>query len=289
MRKAEPEREIDSFGRLHIASSHVSRAILRGHSREELLNDVTRILVESGGFAMAFIAWHDLESQQLLPVARFGDNAGYADHIRIYADDRPEGQGPGGTAFRTGVPYICNDFAHDEHTLPWREASRVSGWLANAAFPIFVGGKPRGLLSVYSCEEGFFGAREISLLTNVAGDIAFGLEHIEAERLRRQAEEALAASNRHLKLAMDAGGIGTFDWDMVIGRIVWDGYHEQIFGYGPGEFDGTYAGFERRIHPDDLPGMSRNIETAGRTRSMFVQEFRVVWPDGSIHWVVSRG
>jgi len=289
MRNADSERGVDPFVRLHIASSQVSRAILRGHSRETLLSEVTRILVESGGFAMAFIAWHDPESRQLRPVARFGDATGYADRIQIYSDDRPEGQGPSGTAFRTGVPYICNDFAHDEHTLPWREASRVSGWLANAAFPIFDGGKPRGLLSVYSCEEGFFGAREISLLTNVAGDIAFGLEHIEAERLRRQAEEALAASNRHLKLAMDAAGICTFDWDMVTGRIVWHGHHEQIFGYGAGEFDGTYADFERRIHPDDLPGMSRSIETAGRTRNMFVQEFRVVWPDGSVHWVVSRG
>jgi PAS domain S-box-containing protein len=289
MSAAEPAHQTDAIGRLHIASSEVSRAILRGHSRKELLNDVTRILVESGGFAMAFIAWHDLESRQLLPAARFGDNAGYADHIRIYSDDRLEGQGPSGTAFRTGVPYICNDFAHDEHTLPWREASRVSGWLASAAFPILVKGEPKGLLSVYSREEGFFGGREITLLTNVAGDIAFGLEHIDAERLRRQAEEALAASNRHLKLAMDAAGIGTFDWDIVTGRIVWDGHHEQIFGYGPGDFNGTYAGFERRIHPDDLPGMSRNVETAGRTRNMFVQEFRVVWPDGSIHWVVSRG
>jgi PAS domain S-box-containing protein len=289
MGDAESKREVDSFIRLHIASSQVSRTILRSNSREELLNDVTRILVESGGFAMAFIAWHDPESQQLLPVARFGDDGGYADHIRIYTDDRPEGRGPGGTAFRAGVPYVCNDFEHDPHTMPWRTAAGVSGWLASAGLPILISGTPRGLLSVYAREAGAFGASEVGLLSDVAGDIAFGLEHIEAERLRRQAEEALSASDLRLKLAVDASGIGTFDWDMLSGRLVWDSHHERIFGFAPGEFDGTYDGFKRRVHPDDRPAMHRAFQDAIKARSTCSQECRVVWPDGSIHWVVSRG
>lgn len=289
MGAAERESQVSSFRRLYIASSNVSRAILRARSREDLLNEVTRILVESGGFSMAYIAWRDPVTRELEPVARFGDNAGYADLIRISAEERRGGRGPSEATFRTDVPYVCNDFSTDVRALPWRYAAHVSGWRSSAAAPIFVKGLPLGLLSVYSCEKGFFGAEELRLLTDVAGDIAFGLEHIEVDQLRRRAEEeVLSTSNLRLRLAMDAAGIGAFDWDMVTGRMVWAGHYENIFGCGRGEFDGTYSGFERRVHPDDHAAMRRAVEDAVRARSTCSQEFRVVWPDASVHWIVSR-
>jgi PAS domain-containing protein len=253
MRNAKLERRVEPHDRFHIAASRIGRVILRGQSREELLNNATRMLVESGGFSMAFIAWHDPDSRQLLPVARFGDRTGYSDRVRLYTDDRLEGQDPAGIAFRAGVPYVCNDLAQDERTLLWREASDVSSWLASAAVPIFFKGEPRGLLTVYTSHPGFFfGAEQVELLRDIADDIEFGLARIETEQRKRQAEEALSASQSRLQL------------------------------------DGTYAGFEPRIHPDDLPAFNRAVEATGRTKNTFMQAFRVIWPDGSIRWVVSR-
>ena len=290
MRNAKLERRVEPHDRFHITANRIGRVILRGQSREELLNNATHMLVESGGFSMAFIAWHDPDSRQLLPVARFGDRTGYSDRFRLYTDDRPEGQDPASVAFLTGVPYVCNDLAEDERTLPWREASDVSNWLASAAVPIFFKGEPRGLLTVYTSHPGFFfGAEEVELLREIADDIEFGLARIETEERKRQAEEALSASQSRLQLALDAASIGTFDWNLVTGEIVWDRREEEIFGYGPEEFDGTYASFEPRIHPDDLPSFNRAVEATGRTRNAFMQAFRVIWPDGSIRWVVSRG
>jgi PAS domain S-box-containing protein len=104
-----------------------------------------------------------------------------------------------------------------------------------------------------------------------------------------QSADVLAANERRLSLAMDAGEIGTFDWDLVSGRIVWDGHHERLFGFEPGGFGGTYASFEERVHPDDLPGLNQAVGVARSTRSLFVREFRVVWPDGGVHWVLGRG
>src|SRR5215813_4743170 len=113
--------------KVYLAASHVSRAVVRRGSREELLSEVVRVLVEVGGFAMAFIAWHDPATDRLVPVARFGDEPGYADNVQIFSDEKPEGQGPTATAFRTAVPYICNDFLNDSRTLPWRDANRTHG------------------------------------------------------------------------------------------------------------------------------------------------------------------
>ena len=53
--------------------------------------------MESAGFSMAFIAWHDPASRELKPLARLGDAAHYLDRIKLFTDERPEGQGPAGT------------------------------------------------------------------------------------------------------------------------------------------------------------------------------------------------
>jgi PAS domain S-box-containing protein len=247
------------------------------------------VLVDSAGFAMAFIAWHDPESHELKPVARFGDAVHYLDRIKIFADESAESQGPAGIAFRTRAPYYCNDFLNDPHTLVWREAAQASGWRASAAIPIAVGGEPRGLLSVYSRESGFFGPQEAELLEAVATDLAFGLEHLNAEAQRRESVAALAANERRLKLALDAGGVGTFEWDLGTGKVVLDGRLERLFGFDPGGFDGTYAGLERCIHPDDLPFVRQAMAIAREAKISFAGEFRVVWSDASICWLSARG
>jgi PAS domain S-box-containing protein len=287
MAESRTQPEVERLGRLYFASAKVNHALARSRSREELLKEVVRVLVEGAGFAMAFIAWHDPVSHELTPVARFGDEGHDLGRIKIFADESAEG--PAGTAFRTRTPYYSNDFLNDPRTVLWRDAARASGWRAFAAIPIAIGGEPRGLLSVYSRESGFFGPREAELLEAVATDLAFGLEHLDAEEKRREAVAALAANERRLKLAVDAAGIGTFEWDLSTGKVVLDGRLERLFGFDPGGFDGTYAGLERSIHPDDVPFLRQAMVIARETRTSFAGEFRVVWPDESTHWLSGRG
>ena len=274
---------------MYVASSHVSRAVMRGESREELLQQVVRVLVEVGRFTMATIAWHDPSTHELVAVARFGSEEGYAQHIHVFADERPEGQGPTGTAFREGKPYICNDFLNDPKTLPWRDAARACGWRASAVIPISTGGKPYGTLSVYAFEKDAFRPEHVELLQQVALDIGFGLEHLAAEEGRRKAEQALAASEQRLKFSMSAAQMGTFEWDLDHGRLSGDAHHERLLGFAPGSFDGTFHSFAARIHPEDLPKVIGTTDEAREAHSPFDREFRVVWPDGSEHWLVAQG
>src|ERR1035438_7012722 len=188
MNDKELQFELERFGRMYVACSQVSRLVVHRGSREELEREVVRVLVEVGGFAMALVSWHDPATEELVPVACFGDTHGYVQRIKMFADARPEGTGPGGMAFRSGTAYICNDFPNDPLTRRWREAAAASGWCASAAFPISIEGSPRGLLSVYSRESGFFGPDQVKLLEAVVADLAFGLEQIDRERQRRQIE-----------------------------------------------------------------------------------------------------
>jgi len=106
---------------------------------------------------------------------------------------------------------------------------------------------------------------------------------------RREAEQALRASEERLRLALDAAHMGTFDWDMPANRIVWSPGHEQLWGFLPGEFGGTYESFSGRVHPQDLAATNAEVGRCIAAREPFAREFRVVWPDGSVHWIQASG
>ncbi len=106
---------------------------------------------------------------------------------------------------------------------------------------------------------------------------------------RKRIEEALRASEARLRAAIDAAEIGLWDWNLISGEIIWLGHHEKLFGLAHSEFDGTYASFEKRIHPEDLDELNRIVKHAREQNSEYAHEYRVIWPDGSIHWIAGRG
>lgn len=106
---------------------------------------------------------------------------------------------------------------------------------------------------------------------------------------RRQAERELRDSESRLRLALDAARMGTFDWNVARNQITWSRQHEELWGFAPGSFEGTYEAFASRLHPDDLEAVNDEVARCIAERKPFVREFRVVWPDGSVHWVVGRG
>ena len=83
--------------------------------------------------SLAWVGWLDSQTRQVIPVAQCGDRLNYLSRATIYADDRPEGQGPTGTAMREARNYICNDFNQDPGTQPWREAAGQAGFRLDAA------------------------------------------------------------------------------------------------------------------------------------------------------------
>jgi PAS domain S-box-containing protein len=96
---------------------------------------------------------------------------------------------------------------------------------------------------------------------------------------------------QHLRwrLAMDAGRVGTFDWDLRTGELVWDDPLMTVFGYTPADFDGSITAFNRRVHPDDLPRVSEALRACIDGCGDFEAEYRVVRPDGETRWVQARG
>ncbi len=111
-------------------------------------------------------------------------------------------------------------------------------------------------------------------------------EDVTAQRVLEQRAEDLAA---HLALALEAGGLGTWRWNMQTGETHWDTKVEQLFGLAPGEFDGTYETYVSLLHPEDAPEVLATVQEALANKSAYVVDHRVVWPEGSIHWLQGKG
>jgi PAS domain S-box-containing protein len=90
-------------------------------------------------------------------------------------------------------------------------------------------------------------------------------------------------------LAQWAARIGTFDLNLRTGVNIWTPETEALYGLPPGGFGGTQTAFENLIHPDDRERIAALTQEMIRTGQPVEEEWRVVWPDGSVHWVAGRG
>ena len=105
---------------------------------------------------------------------------------------------------------------------------------------------------------------------------------------RKQREEELRAKQELLDLAQKSARAMAFDWYIQQDVNVWSPEQEALYGLPPGSFDGTYQGWKRLIYPPDWPLLLNAIKRAHQTGVVAV-EFRVRWPDGSLHWLATNG
>jgi PAS domain-containing protein len=104
----------------------------------------------------------------------------------------------------------------------------------------------------------------------------------------RAAKRKLMDNEARLRQAMAAGGLGAWDWDLASGRLSWDEQTAIVVG-SPTSAGSTYAEFIKHIHPEDLPMVDRALEKARRSGSDFRLEARIIWPDGTEHWLAVNG
>ncbi len=117
-------------------------------------------------------------------------------------------------------------------------------------------------------------------------------ESMEKQQLRKnyaKTSAQLAISEERLRVAISASQMGTWDWNILTGEVVWSEGNELLFGLEKGSFSGTYAAFFACVHPEDRDSISRAISWSLENKIEYQHEFRVIWPDGSWHWIAGRG
>lgn len=257
----EKERELARMSRLYSALSQINQAIVWMPTRDELLRKICQVLVEHGGFKLAWISWHDATLHRLAPVASFGAGDDYVEKIQVYSDDRPEGLGPSGQAFREERPYICNDLLNDPTTLPWRAEMLRHGFRASAVFPIRCQNRVVGTLNVYGDELDFFGEKEIALLTEAAGDISFGLDNFVRNEERRRSEESVRAERDFSTAIINSLPGVLYLYDRSGRFLRWNDNLERVTGYSGAEL--------AQLHPLDLFPAADRDRVAERIEDVF--------------------
>lgn len=138
-----------------------------------------------------------------------------------------------------------------------------------------------GLQTLFQLTIFFLIACLINLLTSRFRD-----RKQQIEQLSKQ----LAEENINLlRTAPSAAQMGMWNWDITTEQVKWSVDHELLFGLTPGTFDGRYESFLACLHPEDKEIIHQALQQAIENKSLYQVEYRVIWPDGSIHWIEARG
>lgn len=105
---------------------------------------------------------------------------------------------------------------------------------------------------------------------------------------RKRAEEALRRSEESLRLALDAAQMGTWDWNIATGELIWSERSKALFGLPP-DAEVTYERYLQLLHPEDRDSVLQAVRDALEHRTDLDVELRVQWADGTIHWVAGKG
>jgi PAS domain S-box-containing protein len=274
--KTELAAEVSALARLDAASERLWRT----ESLRAGLDEMLAASIELLGGDMGDIQLLDAEQNVLRFVAYRGFKLEFLEVFREVSADYGCSCG---RALRNGKPVVVEDVELDAPFMPYRSIARAAGFRAAVSAPLFGHrGAPLGIISVY-----FHSPHRPSVLD---------MHRLELYRRRAaafvercQAEQALHESAERLRLALDAGRMGTWDWDLQTGKVKWSDELYKLLGYAVGEVEPSYAAWAARVHPDDLAATVATVTSAREKQQDFVSSYRVLYPDGTVRWCLSRG
>jgi len=245
IRAAVEHRQADAqvaiLNRLYTVLSATNKAIVRIHDKIELLNEICRIAVDDGGFAMAWAGLVNPEKHLIEPVGMSGHIQGYLDTISISTEDTPNGRGPTGAAFRAGTFTVCNDIESDPQMAPWRTAAAQRGYRSLAAFPFALDTGNAGVITFYASQPGFFSDRIIRLLEEQSGDITFALSTLDHDEQRIAAEDELKRSELRYRRLFQTAQDAILILDGDTGEIIdANKFIQDMLGYPLDDFIGRH-------------------------------------------------
>ncbi len=192
--------ELKKVNRALKTLSECNQLLVRATEESELLNKLCSIIVEIGGYRMAWVGYaeHD-ESKTVRPVAQAGYEEGYLDTLNITWADTERGRGPTGAAIRTGKLSICKNMLTDPHFVPWRSEAIKRGYASSIALPLIDNFHTYGALNIYAAEPDAFDEEEVKMLTELANDLAYGIQALRTREERKKTEEELSRYRDHLE------------------------------------------------------------------------------------------
>ena len=179
-------------------------------------------------------------------------------------------------------PIWVADVASEASLAAYRPLFEAEHIAAMAFIPLVSLGRVIGKFMVYLAVPTQPSAPALQLASVVAAQVAFAVERTRTEEKARRSEE-------RLRFALDAASMGTWDWDLATNAVQWSENLARIHGLPDGTFDGTFASYEREIHPDDRGRVLASVQRALNEGVPHDVEYRLVAPDGTVRWCEGKG
>ncbi len=187
---AEAGEELLRANRAYRVLSRCNKTLIRAAEESRLLHEICKIIVEAGGYRLAWVGFAEQDEQKTVrPAAQAGYEEGYLETVNITWADTERGRDPTGTAIRTGKPSVVRNILTDPNYAPWRAEAIKRGYASAIALPLVVNGEPYGALNIYAKEQDAFDEEEIELLTELADDLAYGIASLRTRAERKKLEE----------------------------------------------------------------------------------------------------
>jgi len=199
------EERLSKANRTLRALSRCNEVLVHSANEAELLDEICKIIIEEGGYRLCWVGYREYDSLKTVkPVAQAGYEVGYFKKIRITWDDSELGQGPTGTAIRTGEPYICQNILNDPRFAPWREDAGKRGYSSAIGLPLREDSTTMGAITIYAAEADAFDSEEVKLLTELADNLAYGIRALRVREERICSEEALKSSEEKYRSLVES-------------------------------------------------------------------------------------
>ena len=251
------------------------------HATDErgLLQDMCRTVVEAGGYRMAQIDYID-DDGSMVQVARAGDPAasGGADSMSALQQN--------GTYMLSDRPWVVIDVAGAPARNDRRKEPASQGQDLAVSLPLKDHGRRFGVLTIYERQPNMFDAEQIAMLEELADDIAYGVVSLRTKAAREQAERALRATEEKLSSILDS--IDNVVWSTTESEFIYlNSMVESIYGRPVEQFYRDRQLWFRVIHPEDRAAVRQAHRRLARSKS-FIEEYRIIRPDGEIRWIEER-
>lgn len=199
------EEELRKVNRAYKTLSQCNQTLIRTTKESELINEICKRIVETGGYPLTWIGSAEGDEEKTIRlVAQAGYEEGYLETLNLTWADNERGRGHIGTAIRTGKSSVVKNIHTDPNYAPWRAEAIKRGYASAIALPLVANGKPFGVLNICAKEQDAFDSEEIKLLTELAGDIAYGILSLRMRAERKRSEEKLHEASLYTRNLIEA-------------------------------------------------------------------------------------
>ena len=183
------EEELQGVNRALKVISESDKALVHAGEESALLQEICRIIVETGGYRLAWVGFAEQNTRKAVKAAaQWGEPPDYLEKVNVTWADNQNQQNPTGTAIYTGKTVVVRDIYWESHFRSWRQRALEAGYRSFIALPLTLYEKSVGALNIYAAGPNAFSPEEIKLLSGLADDLAYGIDALRNRTYHKMAE-----------------------------------------------------------------------------------------------------